>query len=79
MAPPQGLVQVLKQCGDEMTRANLMKQLASMDMEIGIYLPGIRIKTSPTDFAPIEQLRLQKFKGEIWELFGPLMDGSGAS
>ena len=56
-----------------------MKQLANMDMEIGIYLPGIRIKTSPTDFAPIEQLQLQRFKGEIWELFGPLMDGSGAS
>jgi branched-chain amino acid transport system substrate-binding protein len=74
-----GLVQVLKQCGDEMTRANLMKQLANMDMEIGIYLPGIRIKTSPTDFSPIEQLQLQRFKGEIWELFGPLMDGSGAS
>jgi ABC-type branched-subunit amino acid transport system substrate-binding protein len=74
----QGLVQVLKQCGDEMTRTNLMKQLAAMDMEIGIYLPGIRIKTSPTDFAPMEQLRLMKFKGEGWELFGPLMDG-GAS
>lgn len=72
----QGLVQVLKQCGDDMTRANLMKQLAAMDMEIGIYLPGIRIKTSPTDFAPMEQLRLMKFKGESWELFGPLMDGS---
>ena len=47
-----------------------------MDMEIGIYLPGIRIKTSPTDFAPMEQLRLMRFKGEIWDLFGPLMDGS---
>jgi len=74
-----GLVNVLKQCGDDMTRANLMKQLANMDMEIGIYLPGIKIKTSPTDFAPMEQLQLQKFKGETWELFGPLMDGSGAS
>ena len=61
-----------------MTRANLMKQLASLDMEIGIYLRGIRIKTSPTDFAPMEQLRLMKFKDEGWELFGPLMDG-GAS
>ncbi len=71
----QGLVQALKQCGDEMTRANLMKQLAAMDMEIGIYLPGIRVKTSPTDFSPLEQLQLMKFKGELWELFGPLMDG----
>jgi len=72
----QGLVQALKQCGDEMTRANLMKQLAAMDMEIGIYLPGIRVKTSPTDFSPLEQLQLMKFKGELWELFGPMMDGS---
>ncbi len=54
---------MLKQCGDEMTRANLMKQLAAMDMEIGIYLPGIRIKTSPTDFAPMEQLRLHEVQG----------------
>lgn len=74
----KGLVEVLKKCGDEMTRANLMKQIASMDMEIGIYLPGIRIKTSPADFAPMEQLQLMRFKGETWELFGPLMDG-GAS
>jgi len=74
-----GMVRVLKQCCDDMTRANLMKQLANMDMEIGIYLPGIKIKTSPTDFAPMEQLRLMKFKGETWDLFGPLMDGSGAS
>jgi ABC-type branched-subunit amino acid transport system substrate-binding protein len=71
----QALVQALKQCGDEMTRANLMKQMAALDMEIGIYLPGIRIKTSPTDFAPMEQLRLMKFTGETWEPFGPLMDG----
>ena len=74
-----GLVQALKQCGDQMTRKNLMTQLANLDLEIGIYLPGIRIKTSPTDFAPMEQLQLMRFKGETWELFGPLMDGSGAS
>jgi len=74
----QGLVQALTQCGDEMTRANLMKQLANMDMEIGIYLPGIRVKTTATDWSPLEQLQLMKFKGEVWELFGPLMDG-GAS
>jgi branched-chain amino acid transport system substrate-binding protein len=73
-----GLVQALRQCGDEMTRANLMKQLANLDLEIGIYLPGIRIKTSPTDWAPMEQLQLMRFKGEGWELFGPLMDGSAS-
>ena len=71
----KGLVQALKQCGDEMTRKNLMKQMANLDMEIGVYLPGVHIKTSPTDFAPIDQLRLMRFKGETWELFGPLMDG----
>jgi branched-chain amino acid transport system substrate-binding protein len=71
----QGLVQALTQCGDEMTRANLMKQLANMDMEIGIYLPGIRVKTTATDWSPLEQLQLMKFKGEVWELFGPLMNG----
>ena len=75
----KGLVQALKQCGDEMTRANLMKQMANLDMEIGVYLPGVHIKTSPTDFAPIDQLRLMRFKGETWELFGPLMDGGGGS
>jgi ABC-type branched-subunit amino acid transport system substrate-binding protein len=75
----QGLVQALRQCGDEMTRANLMKQLSNMDMEIGIYLPGIRVKTTATDWAPLEQLQLMKFKGELWELFGPLMDGGSGS
>jgi branched-chain amino acid transport system substrate-binding protein len=52
-----------------------MKQAASLNMEIGIYLPGTKIKTSPTDFSPLEQLQMQRFKGESWELFGPLMSG----
>jgi branched-chain amino acid transport system substrate-binding protein len=71
-----GLEKVLRQCGDEMTRANLMKQLQAMDFDIPIYLPGIHIKTSPTDHSPIEQLQMERFKGESWELFGPMMDGS---
>jgi branched-chain amino acid transport system substrate-binding protein len=58
-----------------MTRANLMKQLQNMNFDIGIYLPGIHIKTSPTDWSPIEQLQMMRFKGESWELFGPMMDG----
>jgi branched-chain amino acid transport system substrate-binding protein len=69
-----GLVQVLKQCGDNLTRENVMKQAANLDFEIGIYLPGSRIKTSPTDFAPIEQTQLMRFEGERWVLFGELMD-----
>jgi ABC-type branched-subunit amino acid transport system substrate-binding protein len=71
----QGIVQVLKQCGDNLTRENVMKQAANLNTEIGIYLPGTKIKTSPTDFAPIEQLQMMKFKGESWELFGPIMSG----
>jgi branched-chain amino acid transport system substrate-binding protein len=71
----KGLEQVLRQCGDDLTRENIMKQAANLNFEIGVYLPGTRIKTSPTDFAPLEQLQMMRFKGESWELFGPLMSG----
>jgi branched-chain amino acid transport system substrate-binding protein len=71
----KGLEQVLKPCKDDLTRENIMKQAASLNFEIGIYLPGTKIKTSPTDFAPLEQLQMMRFKGESWELFGPLMSG----
>jgi branched-chain amino acid transport system substrate-binding protein len=71
----QGIVQVLKQCKDDLTRENIMKQAANLNFEIGIYLPGTKIKTSATDFAPIEQLQMMRFKGESWELFGPIMSG----
>ncbi len=72
----QTLVQVLKQCGDELTRENVMKQAASLnDFEPDTLLPGIKINTSPTDFAPIKQLQMMRFKGEKWELFGPIMSG----
>src|SRR5882672_5444319 len=71
----KGLEQVLRQCGDDLTRENVMKQAANLNFEIGIYLPGTRIKTSPTDFAPLEQLQMMRFKGESWELFGPIMSG----
>jgi branched-chain amino acid transport system substrate-binding protein len=72
----QGLVQVLKQCGDDLTRANVMKQAASLkDLELGGLLPGVKVNTSPTDFAPISQLQLMKFKGDTWELFGDILNG----
>ena len=71
----KGLEQVLRQCGDNLTRENIMRQAANLNFEIGVYLPGTRIKTSPTDFAPLEQLRMMRFKGESWELFGPVMSG----
>jgi branched-chain amino acid transport system substrate-binding protein len=70
------LVEVLKQCGDNLTRENVMKQAASLkDYAPGTLLPGIKISTSPTDFYPIEQLQLMRFKGETWELFGDVMSG----
>jgi ABC-type branched-subunit amino acid transport system substrate-binding protein len=71
----KGLEQVLRQCGDDLTRENVMKQAANLNFEIGVYLPGTKIKTSPTDFAPLEQLQMMRFKGESWELFGPIMSG----
>jgi hypothetical protein len=71
----QGIVHVLKACGDNLTRENVMKVVANMDFEINTYIPGIRIKTSPTDFYPIEQVQMMKFTGEKWQLFGPIIDG----
>jgi branched-chain amino acid transport system substrate-binding protein len=72
----QTLVQVLKQCGDELTRENVMKQAADLkDFELGLLLPGIKINTSPTDFYPIEQEQMQRFQGETWVRFGPIISG----
>jgi ABC-type branched-subunit amino acid transport system substrate-binding protein len=66
----QTLVQVLKQCGDDLTRANVMKQAASLDMTLPMLIPGVNIKTGPDDFYPIERSQLMKFNGTSWELFG---------
>jgi branched-chain amino acid transport system substrate-binding protein len=72
----QTIVQVLKQCGDDLTRANVMKQAASLkDFTPDTLLPGIKINTSATDFYPIEQLQMMRFKGEKWDLFGPTISG----
>jgi branched-chain amino acid transport system substrate-binding protein len=70
----QGLVHVLKACGDNLTRENVMKQAASIkDLQLGGLLPGIKVNTGPSDFAPISQLQLQRFKGEKWDLFGDII------
>jgi branched-chain amino acid transport system substrate-binding protein len=70
----QGLVHVLKACGDNLTRENIMKQAASIkDLELGGLLPGIKVNTSATDFAPLAQLRLMRFKGDTWDLFGDII------
>jgi branched-chain amino acid transport system substrate-binding protein len=72
----QTLVKVLQMCGDDLTRANVMKQAASLkDFEPDTLLPGVKINTSTTDFAPISQLQMQRFKGEKWELFGDIISG----
>ena len=68
------LVEVLKRCGDELTRANVMKQASNLrGLHVPMLLPGISINTSPTDFYPIQSLRLARFKGETWELFGNII------
>jgi branched-chain amino acid transport system substrate-binding protein len=70
----QGIVHVLKACGDNLTRENIMKQAASIkDLELGGLLPGIKVNTSATDFAPLAQLRLMRFKGDTWDLFGDII------
>ena len=72
----QTMVKVLEMCGDDLTRANVMKQAASLkDFAPDTLLPGVKINTSATDFAPIEQLQMQRFKGEKWELFGDIISG----
>src|SRR5712672_167614 len=72
----QTLVQVLKQCGDNLTRENIMKEAANLhDFTVPMLLPGIKINTSPTDFAPIKQIQMARFDGERWKLFGPVLNG----
>jgi branched-chain amino acid transport system substrate-binding protein len=66
---------VLKQCGNDLSRENIMKQAASVkNFELPLLLPGIKINTSATDFAPIEQEQMAKFDGEKWSLFGEVLD-----
>jgi branched-chain amino acid transport system substrate-binding protein len=69
--------QVLKQCGDELTRENIMKQAANLhDVSVPMLLPGITANTSPTDFAPVKQVQMAKFDGQRWNLFGDLLRGA---
>jgi branched-chain amino acid transport system substrate-binding protein len=73
----QTLAHVLKQCGNDLSRENVMKQAANIkDLTLPMLLPGIKINTSPTDFYPIEQEQLAKFDGERWALFGEIYDAS---
>ena len=75
-AAAQTLVQVLRQCGDDLTRENIMKQAANLkNFSSDVMLPGIKINTSPDDFFPIEQMQLMKFDGAAWHLFGDVITG----
>ena len=68
----QTVVQVLKQCGDDLTRDNVMKQAANLKgLELPMLLPGIKINTGPDDFFPIKQMQMARFDGTAWVLFGP--------
>jgi branched-chain amino acid transport system substrate-binding protein len=70
----QTIVHVLEQCGDELTRANVMKQAASLQhLKLPMLLPGIEVNTSPSNFYPIRQMQLMRFNGKIWELFGDVL------
>ena len=70
------MIQVLKQCGNDLSRENIMKQAANLkDLELPMLLPGMKINTSPTNFSPIRQMQLATFNGSNWELFGELLTG----
>jgi branched-chain amino acid transport system substrate-binding protein len=70
------LVQVLKQCGNDLSRDNIMRQAVNLkDLELPLLLPGIKVNTSPTNYSPIRQMQLATFNGESWELFGELLTG----
>ena len=76
----QGLVQVLKQCGDNLTRENVMRQAANLkDLQLPLALPGIKVNTSPTDFAPFQQEQMVRFDGKQWVRFGEIMSTSSGN
>jgi len=71
----QTLVQVLKQCGSDMSRENIMRQATSLDIALPMLQPGIRVKTGPEDYYPLKQMRLVKFNGQTWVPFGEAISG----
>jgi ABC-type branched-subunit amino acid transport system substrate-binding protein len=76
----QLLIEVLKRCGDDLTRDNVMKQATSLkNVQLDLSLPGIVGTTSPTDYRVNKQLQMMKFNGERWELFGPIIEDTAAS
>jgi hypothetical protein len=69
----RAIAQVIRQCGNDLTRENVMRQAANLDYYNGVTLPGVKIKTSPTDFRPLEQFQMMRVKGENWERFGEIV------
>jgi branched-chain amino acid transport system substrate-binding protein len=75
----QTMIAVLRTCGDNLTRENVMKQAAAIhDLKLPMLLPGIVVSTSEADFAPIKQMQLMKFDGTTWQHFGDVLSGSGS-
>ena len=67
------MAQVLKQCGGDLTRENIMKQAANLDLELPMFLPGVKVGTKPTQFFPVREMQLAKFNGKIFERFGEVI------
>jgi len=68
------LIQVLKQCGDELSRENLMRQATNIkNLELPVLIPGIRVNTGPADHSPVKQMQLERFDGKQWVLFGKII------
>ena len=71
---------VLKECGDDLTRDNVLKQATHLkSVQLELTLPGILNNTTPTDYRVNKQLQMMKFNGERWELFGPILEDTGAA
>jgi branched-chain amino acid transport system substrate-binding protein len=73
------MAETLRRCGDELTRANIMKQATSFDkFRVPMLLPGITVSTGPADYYPIQAVQLARFKGQTWELFGDILEAENA-
>jgi branched-chain amino acid transport system substrate-binding protein len=71
------MLQVLKQCGDDFSRENIMKQAANLkDFDDPVLLPGIKVNTSPTNFHPIKAMQLVRWDGNTWAPFGGIIEGA---
>jgi hypothetical protein len=70
----QAMVEVLKKAGDNLTRENIMKIAANLNLTLPMLAPGITLRTAPDDFYPVSQLQLTRFTGQRFEPFGPVID-----